>query len=604
MLWNIFLILSIATWIVVPCVVFVISKARKNNKRIRIDWRCFAFAAFLSAALAFVPIYYSNYFDGEKANGVLKTIFISLHNAIRLFIVDADYTFIIDTVTQTTNGLSQTLQPFYAVYMAFLFLISPLFTFGFILSFFKNLSAYWHLCLSRYKDVYVFSELSQKSLILAKSLKKENHRSAIVFCDVFENNEESSFELIEEVKKLRAICFKKDIINVNFAFFHSNKKLIKFFAVSEDGNENINQALKLGEKYKNVKNSHLYIFSDDVASELLLTTICDGELEVRRVNEAQAFINNELYSNPEKIFSNATACENGEKVISAVVVGMGKYGMEMLKTLIWFCQVDGYALKINAFDQNPSAEDEFASQCPDILSPQHNRVKRDGKAYYDVTIHSDVNVDTCRFIEKVKDITDATYVFVSLGNDGMNIKTAVELRVAFERMGIKPTIQAVVDNSDLAKKLNAVKNHAGQSYDIEFVGNYESVYTEKVIINSKLVEAALNTHLKYSKHVIESDNLSEEEKAQARKKCVRDFYMYEYNYRSSISSAMHEKVRKTYGKIETLDENEHRRWDAYMRIIGFIYGRDKNYLAKTHPSLVVFGDLSEAEKQKDRNIVK
>ena len=58
-------------------------------------------------------------------------------------------------------------------------------------------------------------------------------------------------------------------------------------------------------------------------------------MKIRRVSEAQALINSDLYNNPKKIFSNCiTTTERGDKKISAIVVGMGDYGLEMVKTFL------------------------------------------------------------------------------------------------------------------------------------------------------------------------------------------------------------------------------------------------------------------------------
>lgn len=594
MLWTFCFILSISIVLLALCFI-ILSKTliNKRKKNIKVfNW--LITAVFFSAGIAFYPIY-DSIFKGDKFC-IFKSIILSLHNAVRLFVVDADYTFIIDNVIGLSNGI----QPFYTAYMAILFILSPFFTFGFILSFFKNLSAslkYWFNC---FNEVYIFSELNEKSLTLAKSLKNNNFRRVVVFCDVFENNEEKSFELVGEAKDLGAICFKKDILNVNFRF-HSSRKGLFFFAIGADQRENVNQALKLGEKYKDITNSHLYIFSNDIGSDLLLSTVNDNKMKVRRINEAQSLINRELYYNPGKIFSNYIEDSSNIKNISAVIIGMGEYGSEMMKTLVWFGQMDGYKIKINAFDQNSMAEDEFAMQCPEIIDPKYNRVQRSGEAYYDVTIQSNINVDSRSFIEKIRAIPDVTYVFVALGSDEKNIKTAVDLRMTFERMNIKPIIQAVVHNTGLAKSLNSITNYRGQKYDIDFIGDFESVYSEAVIIDSPLEDEALCRHLKWG---------SEDE-----------FWKYEYNYRSSVASAIHMRARiackisgagkkeeeLTKEEIDIIENLEHRRWNAYMRSQGYIYSGSKdkssrNDLGKMHHDLVVFDELSEEDKRKDSRV--
>jgi len=57
-------------------------------------------------------------------------------------------------------------------------------------------------------------------------------------------------------------------------------------------------------------------------------------------------------------------------------------------------------------------------------------------------------------------------------------------------------------------------------------------------------------------------------------------------------------------EVERLAELEHERWVADYRRAGWTYGPgDKDVGAKTHPSLVPWAELSEAERDKDRDVV-
>ena len=91
------------------------------------------------------------------------------------------------------------------------------------------------------------------------------------------------------------------------------------------------------------------------------------------------------------------------------------------------------------------------------------------------------------------------------------------------------------------------------------------------------------------------------------------FWKYEYNYRSSIASAIHRKMKilckmsgiekpieqRTEEEIWALRELEHRRWNAYIRSEGYTYAEERNNLAKTHHCLIPFYDLPLKEQKKD-----
>jgi len=55
--------------------------------------------------------------------------------------------------------------------------------------------------------------------------------------------------------------------------------------------------------------------------------------------------------------------------------------------------------------------------------------------------------------------------------------------------------------------------------------------------------------------------------------------------------------------LEALAEAEHRRWMAEKILAGWRYGEQRDNARKRHPSLKSYGQLSEAEKQKDRDTI-
>ena len=57
-------------------------------------------------------------------------------------------------------------------------------------------------------------------------------------------------------------------------------------------------------------------------------------------------------------------------------------------------------------------------------------------------------------------------------------------------------------------------------------------------------------------------------------------------------------------EIETMAIVEHLRWSWEKRLNGWTYGSIRNDIKKTHPGLVPYEKLSEAEKDKDRELVK
>lgn len=593
MIWIICLFASVAAFVFAVISAIVMLVTRYHAEKPKNPMNVLTIGAFVASLLLQFPICLT-----ELQGSVFRGVLLTIHSAISMFIIDVDY---LSSIAVVESCAPVWLHSFYFSYAAVLYVVAPVLTFGFILSLFKNLSAHIGYGLSYGKDAYIFSELNLRSLTLARDIKRTNPRAAIVFCDVFEQNEERSFELIEQSKELGAIRFQKDILAINFGF-HSKKKDLRFFVIGQHEAENINQSLKIIQRYGEHVNAHLYVFSTRIESELLLSSPHGKNgIKVRRINEVRSVVNRFLYDHGKLLFDSAIEGEDGKKVITAVIVGTGNHGTEMTKALAWFCQMIGYRVEIHAFDKDPLAEEKFTALCPELMSPKYNGVYVDGEAQYKIVFHSGIDVQTATFAKEISALRGATFSFVSLGSDAANISAANTLRMLFERNGCKSEIFAALRNSTAKEKLQTATNYRGQPYGVHYVGDLKESYSVAVLIDSKLEAAALARHLKWG----------DEE----------DFWKYEYNYRSSMASAIHMHVRDqlnipgankaeedlTEAEIAILEPLEHCRWNAYMRSEGYVYSgspdkASRNDLAKMHHNLVVFEALSEEDQLKDRRV--
>lgn len=594
-MWRLCLTLSFEVLLLLPIISVVIKKFGlvSNGKAKLFNWM-FAGVA-IAAYILFLPVHSA--VTPVTFCGVWKDIFVSALNTIQVFAGGCDF----EIVNQSLEFCPENLRVLYGAWFATVFVIAPIFTFGFVLSFFKNASAYLKYMQGYFKDVYVFSELNKKSLLLAKDLMSDQTKNAmVVFTNAYESEEDNNYELLDDARDLDAACFKKDILSIDFRK-HSKKKEISFFFISEDKTGNLDQALGLIEDYKQREHTSIFIYSTETESELLLTAVDKGFIKVRRINPVRSLIYRTLYEDGSMLFQNARKTGEYCKKISAVVVGLGRHGKEMVKALSWYCQMDGYEIEINAFEKDPLAEEKFIAKAPELMSPKFNGTKTDGEAQYKISIHSGFDVDSISFVKEIEKIKDATYVLVCLGEDVININTANNLKMIFERMGACPIIQAIVYNSQEKNALTGIKNYWDQDYGIDYIGDLESNFTEKVIIDRDLEQAALEIHKKSGR--------DEEE-----------FWKYEYYYRSSSATAIHLRARNACGILdgegglseeqnELLEALEHRRWNAYMRAEGYVYSgsqekNTRNEIAKMHNNLVNFYELNEDAKSIDRKIVK
>lgn len=607
------LILALSLFAAFSVGALVLSKIPYKSGRVLKPFYVFFAGVLLSALVMFFPIYREIFSEG--AVRPLEIVAMSLHNTFRLFIMDGEF----NIVTEHMTALSEVAAQIYAGFFAVLYVLAPILTFGVVLSFFKSAASYRRYFFSFFRDVYVFSELNAKSFALAKSLKAHNKRRVIVFCDVFEQNEEESFELLEKAKEIDAITFKKDISTVDFRI-HSKKRLLAFLTIGDGDSENIKQAMELVERYGERERAELYVFSRTVGSELMLSKASSKKIKVRRINDARSLVLNLLYEGGDKIFSSAltkyedvkyfrnykTGKEEPKKCVSAVVVGMGLYGREMMKALTWFCQMEGFTFRLHGFERDKNAGARFASECPELMMEKYNRQMDDvNDAQYDITVHDGIEILSDAFFNELKTIKDISYVFISLGDDDTNIRIAVAVRAALRRMAMEDgredtaIVETVVYDENKNKSLNGVFDFSGTTYDINFVGSLPDYYSEGVLLNSDLEKKALERHMMWG----------------GGEEAIRKFWAYEYNYRSSMASVMHRKHKlliplmkeiieipkdkRTEEQAYVLRTVEHRRWNAYMRTEGWSYGPVRNNLAKLHHCLRPFKELPPEEQIKD-----
>lgn len=581
-----------------------ISKNSSGKKSFALTpFQIFLAGFFISALIIFFPIYYHCYFNSDsQVLRIIKSVLLSIHNTMRLFILDGDFEIIKTTINSTTVSVG--LDKAYSVYAAILFVVAPVLTAGFVLSFFKNVSATVKYHLSPKSDIYVMSELNERSIVLAEDILTNpdvKGRKLVVFTGVFEKEDEENSELIEQAKHLGAICFKKDVTEISLKPKARGIKR-KIYFVGDNEDQNVKQALTMiptcrNNPLLNTRDTHMYVMSSSVESEVLLNSADNGHLHVRRVRRARNFVIDTLkkYS----IFDTQLTKE-GKKLISIVIVGLGYYGMELLKAICWCGQMDGYILQIHVFDAAANLEKKIESVAPELIKYNHKQIE--GEPFYDIFFHETVDVNSQDFLNELSSIKDISTVYACLGDDELNISTAMRMRMQFTRDKInfgrvQPNIYAIVYSSiksDTFNQNGGLKSIKGVDYDITFIGSMKERYALSFIEQNELEEDGLKYHLAWAN--------TEKEVEEAK----LTYEKYEYYRRSSVSKALHVYYRRQLGlmNISDLEDKmlEHKRWNAYTRAEGYVYNAVKDDIAKTHPDLIPYDKLSEREKLKDKII--
>ncbi|MBQ4333373.1 MAG: hypothetical protein IJC33_06325 [Clostridia bacterium] len=334
-------------------------------------------------------------------------------------------------------------------------------------------------------------------------------------------------------------------------------------------------------------------------------------LKIRFIDEIALFCNNHLFEHP------LYDLPAGRKDISVLLVGCGRLGMQMLKSVLWCGQIKGYTLKVRVLDKKAiRIEKEFRAQCPEM-------------DHYDVAFEY-ANVENNDFEAKIQAHADATFICVATGSDELNVSTAETIHSILRRKYIEdtPPIFARVRKSKIAKNFEEKGSYLDER-NISLFGTAKSIYANKALFHSDLENLALAVHLCYNWA------LDQPKDSFAYKKALYDYCTSEYARRSSMAAALHigAKIRgagiTTAGPIPTeeelsefvraledkglelaLTENEHKRWNAFMRSEGFRkaafeevkqyapYTRThKDEVAKWHPCIVPWAELDGLQEQ-------
>lgn len=494
----------------------------------------------------------------------VNAVLTALHTVMRVFLADGGL-----------EVLPPLVSPLYYGWAAVLFILAPVLTFGFVLSFFKDLMALLRLGLVGCfrKKWYIFSELNEQAVAFAKSVPADQ-KVLLIFTSTKDADESD----ISDAADLGAVL-------LNRTEFH-RLKLKRgaeafFFAIGRNSQRNLAAAVNVIERHGLRGKTWLYAFAPEEAAELVLDSALESAhvITVRRIDPELSLVHQTLYE--ESIFENAIA-ENGIRRIAAVVLGLGNIGAQLTKALCWCGQMDGYQVDIQAFDKSAGAVERLAVECPSLL--EHSGKGGADEDRYTLTLHGGVDFMSIAFGELVK---PASLVFIAMGADQYNIAAALEVRAIFERMGCMPRIYAFVYDSAQAGLLHRqeLRNYKGQDYGIKIIGDFAEQYSYRNILHSEIDQDALAVHLHSGSGPAEY------------------FYRYDYCYRSSVAGAIHAKWVKTLG-LSPSPMVEHCRWSAYMRSIGYRYAPVRSDRAKTHPAIVPYRKLPLAEQEKDRNIVK
>jgi len=475
----------------------------------------------------------------------------------------------------------------------------------------------------RNEDVYVFSEINEVAVDLALDMLKSKGSKPDF---IFSGSLESKKEYHSALDKVNYYFLSDSIADVSIKTKTTRK--LYFFNISKDEKKNLNDTIQLIMKYAQLehelqRNIYIYLFSNEDDVEEMIDSLDKGILNIKIINVANTSAYKLLDEHP--LYDHIR-----DHMISLLVVGLNKTGVEILRTAIWAGQLEGVKIKINAIDPlMRDREKELQAKYPEMF---------DGK--YDINLWQEELRGTG--FERIlqERCEDSTYIVVCDGQENTdedNIRTAMALRRFFYMakgdFSNKPFIAVYIEDAEKHHMVEILQTPEANfkrktSYDIVPFGGIEALCSHESNINFTMDLIAKNVHLTYEDIFNQEDTLDVDaameryNALEVKKKSNRanalhiryKLWMLELDYTEEPGAEevkLADYLDETY--LQRLTVVEHDRWMAFMRSegwrtatpaqvkayqeTGISKGRHDCSLLKMHPYICPFDELEARSEE-------
>lgn len=541
---------------------------------------------------------------------VVKSIVISLMNVFQIFAGNA--------YVHVDIGEQTVLSDIYAIVLAVVNISILISLIGFVLQFLGNFLESAVFDLKRFDKVYLFTEVNGKTLSIAGSVKdiEQNHKSeySIVFVDrsldgSLEEKKQAIHELgahysntgfEKEVKKLLKRSGSVDV----FIFGNSEEDNLNY--LNSFAKMDLNEDIAFTRVYVELMNTPWDIYGNFVENNKLPK----DKVIVNLVNMDENFVLNDLFD--YSVFDHARIDEKTKKrIIDVLIAGDSNKSIEMVKALLPLCQMPYYELRI-VMISNSQGCDKIRHLIPELKEESH--VLGDSEYSF---LFKDINsFDSDEFENVVSEFCPRfTFAFIAGDNNVLNINSGMRLNTLRYRLNndMDYKIRICVDNSDLiCNWMPEIREH------IELVGGIKNIYNYEFITMSKIERASEKIHeIRQKDKTAKHGELNQEQKTVSWTEYSNDEFKRRSVYARTLSVKYKLETLKKHGldpdvfkTDDTWKIYEHMRWNMYTRSLGYVLSdntaadvnalsKSGKMIAKVHPCLVAFDDLSDDEKSKD-----
>lgn len=474
----------------------------------------------------------------------------------------------------------------------------------------------------RKQKFYIYTNLSEKALRLARDIKKNNSKSIIIFCieDVYENKK----SLEKKASEFGCLVISKDHLisaqelssnshlnSVNhltyIAVFNLCKKLknkqIIIFAMDDDDHMNVMFATAFGEKINTAKllklkmslyvfitkNEYIDFFNDALFSNIDLHIIDENDLACRQ------------------LFSDFTLmrCAKNTDLLTVCVIGYTAISENLYKNITFLGQCYGTKLELLLID------DEIKDKTAMFFN-QNSEIKKCARFTLE-----EIKQDSVEFFQYFRNNIQKINCIIFADD---RIETAIQINRISRDLNHNVKIHIHVENDD---KYNLLF----KTLYLKEVFTFWSItktFSERIIIDEKLDKLAKGFHQYYSelfkdKRSWDEITLYEKQSNRALALHVQSkLYTMGLEYVSGESTDLFDEQIQDKQILEKLAMSEHLRWNAFSFANGWRtmtslvnQKKNKDEINKTHACLVDWEQLDMVShqycrdyKEADRNLIK
>ncbi len=420
------------------------------------------------------------------------------------------------------------------IYFIILTILTPIAFGGLVASFFEGV---WTLIIyfftKHFRDIYYFSDLNDKTLLLAKSIHEKKKYSLIVFCN---KNKKIGSSLLQEAKYNGFILFTMNELD----FVKYSRKKRCFFEMKQDEVKNVSDVSAILDEFQKIVNKYPTVNENkknpfkkivekyykkkkyNLLENNTIYLLAEREASYEVINKLQKCVNVIILNRfrtafydlllKKPIYNCLKDGENSRTDFNITIIGAGKCGTEILKACIWCTQLGSkYKTKINVIDKNASVlENRLKKDCPELfLQVKTEKDKKDseGKKLYDINFY-DCDIYTNSFYELLKsNCSDTNYITIATGYDDANLNTAMEVRRFYlKEMDKLPMINVFIENNEYLKSVQNLLNNSNEEdkykkyegYHLETFGSDEEFYSYSMVDNSDVEKLSLNSSSVYT----------------------------------------------------------------------------------------------------------